>query len=446
MHGFLESAVRPPAVADQQPRIVSVYQLGGLCEAATRPDRLHRDQLGRRYPQPDPYPTHPPSGLVHDHHQTAADRGEQCPIGRRAALAQTSQRLGHPAPRDPDPADLLEHGRRLGHRQPQLVVEAGGQRQRLRPHLRCCRATRLRGLQRVTTAHPPPTPPTAPDMDHKAPPDRPGRQDLLLPLLLDPGLLQLPAAVRVRACAGRVHCHRLVHVLRRLPVSMPTVLLAALPPRTFGVGLRLSLRERRRLPLARSQRGFQPGLQLAETQTQLLVLGPQPLVLVEDSTQFVALVVGGHGWIVVKTSLPPRNPPLATCELRLAPLPLLPTVQLRFDLPPPEATALGPGVWLHETEDGGVVFVHGFMLYSWRSHDIAARRVAAVQLVRNELADEVSVRDGFRVPPDELQRLMDRFHAPRCRRPAHSRRHRHATYGSPLRDVRQPAKQVPPPS
>ncbi len=86
-------------------------------------------------------------------------------------------------------------------------------------------------------------------------------------------------------------------------------------------------------------------------------------------------------------------------------------MQLRFDLPPPEATALGPGVWLHETEDGGVVFVHGFMLYSWRSDDVAARRVAAVQLVRNELADEVSVRDGFRFPPDELQRLMDHFHA-----------------------------------
>lgn len=40
------------------------------------------------------------------------------------------------------------------------------------------------------------------------------------------------------------------------------------------------------------------GLRITEAPTQLLVLGSQPLVLVENSTQFVSLVVGGHKWIV----------------------------------------------------------------------------------------------------------------------------------------------------
>ena len=45
-------------------------------------------------------------------------------------------------------------------------------------------------------------------------------------------------------------------------------------------------------------------------------------------------------------------------QARTATLP--PTVQLHFDLPPPEASALARGVWLHEADDGGAVFVHGF--------------------------------------------------------------------------------------
>jgi hypothetical protein len=86
-------------------------------------------------------------------------------------------------------------------------------------------------------------------------------------------------------------------------------------------------------------------------------------------------------------------------------------MQLRFDLPPPEASALAPGVWLHEAEDAGAVFVHGFRVHRWRSGDSVGRRFAAVQLVTTGLVDEVSVRNGFKLTPDELRQLIDRFEA-----------------------------------
>src|SRR5690242_13900481 len=125
----------------------------------------------------------------------------------------------------------------------------------------------------MATADPASAPSTTPDLDHEAPPDRPGRQDLLLPLLLDPRLLQLPATVR--AAARCLYRDRLVHLLRRLPVSVPPMLLPALAPCPFGVGLRLSPRERRRLPLAGSERGLQLALQVGQPPSHLLVVSMQ---------------------------------------------------------------------------------------------------------------------------------------------------------------------------
>ena len=84
-------------------------------------------------------------------------------------------------------------------------------------------------------------------------------------------------------------------------------------------------------------------------------------------------------------------------------------MQLRFDLPPPEASALAPGVWLHENDDGGTVLAHGFTIHTWRPDEAVIRRFAAVQLVKTGLADEVAVRNGFRFTPDELRQLIDRF-------------------------------------
>src|SRR5207247_8298569 len=145
--------------------------------------------------------------------------------------------------------------------------------------------------------------PAAPDLDHKPPPDRPWHRDLLLPLLLGPDLLHLTAALR--ALARRIHRHRLVHLLRGLPMPMPAVLLPALPAWPLGVRLRLPPRERRRLPLARPQRRLQLGSQIVELPSPLLVVSTQTLdlgtqlpVLVECATQFVALIVGGHNLIV----------------------------------------------------------------------------------------------------------------------------------------------------
>ena len=54
-----------------------------------------------------------------------------------------------------------------------------------------------------------------------------------------------------------------------------------------------------------------------------------------------------------------RHPRRSDLRARAGTATLRLTVQLRFDLPPPEATALAAGVWLLAPDDDGAMFVAG---------------------------------------------------------------------------------------
>ena len=73
--------------------------------------------------------------------------------------------------------------------------------------------------------------------------------------------------------------------------------------------------------------------------------------------------------------------------------------QLPLPLLPAGAAEIAPGVGLLGGEDGGLVVVHGLATFAWDAGDEAARRLAAVQLVRLRAASQGQVAGAFGVDP-----------------------------------------------
>ena len=57
-----------------------------------------------------------------------------------------------------------------------------------------------------------------------------------------------------------------------------------------------------------------------------------------------------------------------------------------------------------EDDNGGRVFVHGNLAYAWDCGDAAARRFAAVSLVRIKAATQLEVAEAFAVRPATVRR------------------------------------------
>ena len=75
--------------------------------------------------------------------------------------------------------------------------------------------------------------------------------------------------------------------------------------------------------------------------------------------------------------------------LTQAPLPWLPG----------DAEEIAPGVGIQADGDGGVAWVHGLAAFAWDGGDEAARRLAAVQLVRLGAATQRQVAAAFGTDP-----------------------------------------------
>src|SRR5512142_1945710 len=78
--------------------------------------------------------------------------------------------------------------------------------------------------------------------------------------------------------------------------------------------------------------------------------------------------------------------------------------QLPLPLLPAGAAEIAPGVGLLAGEDGGLVTVHGLATFAWDGGDEAARRLAAVQLVRLRAASQGQVAEAFGVDPGTIWR------------------------------------------
>src|ERR1700694_3431869 len=80
------------------------------------------------------------------------------------------------------------------------------------------------------------------------------------------------------------------------------------------------------------------------------------------------------------------------------------TVQPPLPLAPNDARPVGAAAASVEDGDGGRVFVHGNLAYAWDVGDTAARRFAAVSLMRIKAATQLEVAEAFAVKPASVRR------------------------------------------
>jgi len=80
------------------------------------------------------------------------------------------------------------------------------------------------------------------------------------------------------------------------------------------------------------------------------------------------------------------------------------TAQPPLPLNPRDARPVGVAAAIAEDDAGGRVFVHGNLAYAWDGGDCAARRFAAVSLVRIKAATQLEVAGAFAVRPATVRR------------------------------------------
>jgi len=85
------------------------------------------------------------------------------------------------------------------------------------------------------------------------------------------------------------------------------------------------------------------------------------------------------------------------------------TAQRPLPLVPDDACAVGTAAAIIEDDDGGRVFLHGNLAYAWDGGDFAARRFAAVSLIRIKAATQLEVAEAFAVKPATVRRWETRL-------------------------------------
>jgi hypothetical protein len=85
------------------------------------------------------------------------------------------------------------------------------------------------------------------------------------------------------------------------------------------------------------------------------------------------------------------------------------TAQPPLPLVPEGARPVGAAAAVVEDVEGGRVFVHGNLAYAWDGGDCAARRFAAVSLMRIKAATQLEVAEAFAVKPATVRRWESRL-------------------------------------
>ena len=85
------------------------------------------------------------------------------------------------------------------------------------------------------------------------------------------------------------------------------------------------------------------------------------------------------------------------------------TAQPSLPLVLDDACPVGTAAAIVEDDDGGRVFVHGNLAYAWDAGDSAARRFAAVSLMRIKAATQLEVAEAFAVKPATVRRWETRL-------------------------------------
>ncbi len=288
-----KAAIRRPPIADDDAREAPAEHTGRFRIAAAGLDPIDRRVRRRHGPQPVQASGDFPAGFIGGHDRTAANPLAQRGIGRARLPGGSVHRVHQSTARDRQTVLLLEQRGDLPEREPELLIEDDGERDRLRAELRARRAQRVRGLQRMAPLHPALAHATLADLDAKRPDDDARHRQCFLILHRHARLADRPTTVRT--VVGQRRVVGLIDPARSAATSLASVLGASFATRPAGMR-RDPFRERSRVPMRRAPSLVQLPLQPLDCSTQSLALTPELLVLalqlITLASQPIALALG----------------------------------------------------------------------------------------------------------------------------------------------------------
>jgi hypothetical protein len=276
MSGGRELPVRCPAIAHQDAGKVRTEHRGGFLEAATGLNAIDRRVRRRKGPQPLQSSRDFPAGFIGTDHRTATGPCTQRVIRWSRLARRAMDGVHQAATRHGQPIELLQQGRDLAERQPELFVEDHHQRDHLRPELGRRSANRIRRLQRMATLDTPTASVAPADVQIKLPDDDARDGQLFLVLRGD-------GRFDDRTGAGRTlrrerHVVALVDLGRHPSTGFGTVRATRLPSRTFRLRFQ-RFGEGGGLPESRPARVIELPFEMINLLTEALIFSAQSIAL-----------------------------------------------------------------------------------------------------------------------------------------------------------------------
>jgi hypothetical protein len=277
-----EVPIRRPAVTHQDAIIVGAEDRGRLLKAATRLNGI-QDHRGRgERPQPLHVTADLPARFVGTDDWARANCVAQRAVGRARLPCGAVQRVGDRARPHNQAKPLAQQRRDLAVGQPEIFVQQHDQRDGLWPQMCAGSAQRIGGLQRMAPLHAAATCPALADVHLKPADVRPHHGQLFLDLIRDARFVEgAPARGTAR---GQRHVDRLVHVRRRVAMSVTAVAPTGAATGRLRARRGRAFRERRGLPLRCPAREIKFLL-------QPLVLAAQPFVLALDPLALLPFLI-----------------------------------------------------------------------------------------------------------------------------------------------------------
>lgn len=200
----IEAAIRRPAIADERARELRPQDGRRFLVAASRQNRVDGGVGRRKCPQPVQMAADFPAGFIGGDDGALAHVAAQGVIGGTGSVGGAVQGVHEPAGRDGQPKAVTQHGADFGERQPELRVQDGRERDRLRPELGGRRAQGVRRLPGMAPLHATATRAAATNLDGEGAHDRPNDREILLVLLRGANTAQAARTMRTRRGQRRV--------------------------------------------------------------------------------------------------------------------------------------------------------------------------------------------------------------------------------------------------
>lgn len=216
-----------------------------------------------------------PAGFVRRDDGAAAHLREQRLIGRGRAARDTAQAVDEPPAREREAKSLAEQRGDFAQREAELLIEHGGQRERVRTDLGSGRTERVGRLQRMAALHTPAAGGAPANVDVKRAHDRAHDREVFLVLKRDVRFSQPPLARR--ACGRQRRVEVDIDPCRNRPARVPAIRRPRFPAGPLRGRGDDAARERGGLAEAGPFHGVQFLLQVFDLLAQPLAVAAKPI-------------------------------------------------------------------------------------------------------------------------------------------------------------------------